>query len=157
MNTALFIDFERMRAVAPFAGLAGFGVVAGGFLAALVAADPARAAVWSAAYLVLVVGVVQLSLGAGQILLATEIPSLALIGAEWIVLNAGNAAVIAGTLVENPPLVGVGGFLFATALALFLYATRKADYRRATYVYRILVVLVLVSDVIGVGLSASGA
>lgn len=137
--------------------MAALAVVAGGLIAAAVAHDPTEHTVWMVAYLVLVVGVAQFALGAGQSVLAMDKPSAGLVATECVVLNIGNAAVIAGTLSGRFPAVAVGGLLLIVALALFLYAVRKAHSHYLLYAYRALLIFVGLSAIIGLTLAAIGA
>lgn len=111
-------------AVLPFAAFGVACVIAGGLVAAVTAPAPTEHASWSAAYLVLVAGVAQIGLGAGQALLAAGAPSGRLLAAEFAAFNAGNAAVIAGTVLRVPPVVDAGGVLLVVSLALLLHAVR---------------------------------
>jgi hypothetical protein len=126
------------------------GVVAGGFVAAATAPVPSEKGSWAAAYLVLVVGVAQLGLVAGVAWLADRTPSSRLIGAEFLSWNLGNAAVLAGTLLDVQPAVALGGALIVLALLAALAAVRPAGPSRMLWVYRTLLVIVLVSVPIGV-------
>lgn len=123
-------------------------------MAAAVAHDPSRHAVWAAAYLVLVVGVVQFALAAGHALLATERFSMAFLAAECVLLNVGNLGVVAGTLLGLRIMVDAGGALLVIALIAFLYGVGGARERWLMYAYRALLVFVLLSIAIGLGLSA---
>lgn len=126
------------------------GVVAGGFVAAATAPVPSEAGSWSAAYLVLVVGVAQLGLAAGVAWLADRTPSSRLLGAEFVSWNVGNAVVLAGTLLDVQPVVSVGGALIVLALLAALAAVRPARPSRMLWTYRALIVVVLVSVPVGV-------
>jgi hypothetical protein len=126
------------------------GVVAGGFVAAATAPVPSEKGSWAAAYLVLVVGVAQLGLVAGVTWLPERTPSRQLIGAEFLAWNLGNAAVLAGTLLEVQPAVAAGGALIVLALLAALVAVRPARPSRMLWTYRVLIAIVLVSVPVGV-------
>jgi len=146
---------ERARLAAPFLGIGGACVVAGGFVAAVTAHAPTQNATWAAAYLVLVAGVAQIGLGAGQAWLADRKLSPRLSAGELITWNLGNAAVIAGAVSGVTPVTDIGGALLVIALALLLAAVRGA--RRTGWppvLYRTLIVIVLVSIPIGLVLAA---
>lgn len=146
----------------------GIGIIGGGLVAAV--ADPLRLSrgAWAAAYLVLVVGVAQLCLGVLQERLAARPPSAGFRTAELVTWNAGNAAVLGGTLAAAPFVVDAGGLLLVAALALFLVAQRTAAaagadprpgrgrdlrLRWPVWVFRGLIVLLLVSIPVGLTLA----
>ncbi|MGH3322508.1 MAG: hypothetical protein ACRDN9_20500, partial [Streptosporangiaceae bacterium] len=133
-------------------------VVAGGLVAAATAPAPATHGSWAAVYLVLVAGVAQVALGVGQAVLApTPAPSRLAAGqlAAW---NAGNAAVIAGTLLGVVAVVDAGGALLVVALALLVAAVRGAQAGRGwlLYAFRPFVVVLLVSIPVGLVLARAG-
>jgi hypothetical protein len=138
------------RSAAPFLLVAALAIVGGGLLAAVLAHAPTRPVMWLVAYLVLVVGVVQLLLGAGQSWLAVAPPSGRLIGGECTLFNVGNALVMAGTLRGHPAWVSVGTLLFAGALGLFLRGVRHSRGGVWVQAYRALLWLVGASAVVGV-------
>ncbi|MGH3423484.1 MAG: hypothetical protein ACRDO8_02070, partial [Nocardioidaceae bacterium] len=74
-----------------------------------------------------------------------------LVAADFALWNAGNAAVVAGTLVDAVRLVDVGGGLLVLALALIVGAVRGGSPRgrRQLYAFRLLVVVLLVSIPVG--------
>lgn len=123
-DVLLPVDRDRRRACAPFAAPALLGIVAGGMVAAATAAAPSEHGTWSAAYLVLVVGVAQLALGAGQALLAIEPPRRRLVYLQAGLWNAANAAVVAGTVIESNAAVYVGGAGLVVVLLGLAYTTR---------------------------------
>lgn len=143
-------------AAAPFAAAGAACVVAGGLVAAATALAPSQLASWATAYLVLVGGVAQAALGTGQALLTARPPGRPGIAAELAAWNAGNGAVLAGTLMGASWLADVGGVLLAAVLALMIAATRGAGRPPAwpLHLYRALAALVLVS--IPAGLIISG-
>jgi hypothetical protein len=153
MHSDISISAKRVTAALPFVILAGLSVLAGGLLAAVVALHPSQHAVWTASYLVLVVGILQFALGLGQALLTVDTPAAGLLAGQWLLLNFGNAGVIIGTLIATPPLVGGGSILMLIALALFLYATRTVRHRMFAYLYRVLLIFILISIAAGAILS----
>lgn len=141
----------RWSAAFPFVALGTACVVAGGLVAAAVATAPSQLGSWAAAYLVLVGGVAQVALGAGQALLASRSPGRRAVAAELAGWNAGNAAVIAGTLLSATWLADVGGVVLVAVLALALAGVRGAVRQPAwpLHLYRALIALVLVSIPVG--------
>ena len=102
----------------------------------------------------LIAGVAQVALGAGQALLARHRPSARLVVGELVTWNLGNAAVIGGTVSGVVPVTDLGGALLVVALALLLASTRGP--RRAGWPlagYRTLIVIVLVSIPVGLVLA----
>jgi hypothetical protein len=140
-----------------FAAVGAACVVAGGLTAAVSATAPSEHGAWAAAYLVLVCGVAQIALGAGQPLLGH--PARRLLAWEFAAWNLGNAGVLAGTLAGSTTVVDAGGVLLAAALALMAFGTRKTSASRvwALRGYRVLTALVLVSIPVGLVLAATGS
>lgn len=143
-------------AALPFVVLGAACVVAGGLVAAAVAMAPSQLGSWTAAYLVLVGGVAQVALGAGQALLAPRLPGRRTIAARLAGWNVGNGAVLAGTLLGATWLADIGGVLLAAALLLALAGIRGAVRRPAwpLHLYRALIALVLVSIPVGLVMAA---
>ncbi|MGH3166646.1 MAG: hypothetical protein ACRDN0_12240 [Trebonia sp.] len=149
--TALTI---RAQPAVPFLAIGGACVIAGGLAAAVTAHAPSENATWAVAYLVLVAGVAQAALGAGQAWLADQRPPPPLLVVELATWNLGNAAVIAGTISGMTPVVDIGGALLIIALALLLVAVRSP--RRTGWpliLYRTLIVIVGVSIPVGLVLA----
>lgn len=146
----------RWRAARPFVWLGIAAIIAGGLVAAAVAHRPAQHLVWMSAYLVLIVGVAQIVLGAGQAWLSWPVPPPGWIAGEWIVFNLGNTGVIAGTLAGSFATVFAGTVLFAIGIALFLASARGAAGGRWLLGYRILLGLVFLSSLAGLALSLHG-
>jgi len=69
-------------------------------------------------------GVAQAGLGLGQAMFATRGTSSRLIAAEVAGWNLGNAAVLAGTLLDLTVLVDVGGVLLVVTLGLLARGLR---------------------------------
>lgn len=139
----------------PFAVLGTVCIVAGGLVAAATAPAPSEHGSWAAAYLVLVGGIAQTALGAGQALLAPRAPARRAVAAELIGWNAGNGAVLAGTLTGLTRLADIGGVLLVAALVLVIRETRGASQRPAwpLHLYRALVALLVVSIPVGLAIA----
>lgn len=144
------------RPVLPLLAVGALGVVAGGLLAAAVAHAPARTAVWLSAFLVLVVGVVQIALATGRALLARPGTGSGIAWCQFALYNLGTAGVVAGTLAGSLPLVLLGTVLFLGALASFLRAVRSAPAGPGVYAYRALIVFVAISALVGLMRSIPG-
>ena len=133
----------------PLFAFGAIGVVSGGLVAAAIAPAPTEHGAWAAAYLVLVVGVAQIALSAGQAWLAADAPSSRVVMAEAACWNMANALVVAGTITNAHPVVYVGGALLVAALAIFASGVRGAapvrGKRWPVYVFRGLLALLLVS------------
>lgn len=120
------MESGRWVAAVPFAVLGAGCVVAGGLVSAATAAVPSEHASWAVAYLVLVAGVAQAALGLGQAVLATRLPARGLVVTQVAVWNAGNAAVLVGTLTGLTPVVDLGGALLVVGLLLWAGGVRGA-------------------------------
>lgn len=144
---------DRVAAGVPFAVAGGVAIVAGGVVAAAVAHHPTQPLVWMVAYLVLVVGVMQVVFGIGQAWLAECVPTTAATWGQWLVFNLANAGVVAGTLCHRTPWVAFGTVLFAVALAWFLWGVRRCRSRRWGVAYRVLLALMLASACVGLVIS----
>lgn len=140
----------RPRTLLPFAVVGTCCVVAGGLLAAVVAHSPTEHQVWSVAYLVLVPGVVQIALGAGETVLAAHEPGPWALLTQLLLYNVGNALVIAGTVAEQAVVTDIGSALLVAALVTFVVFSRGAHARVLRWIYQTLVVIVLISVPIGV-------
>ena len=138
----------------PFAVVGAACIVAGGLISAIAASSPSENSSWAVAYLVLVGGVAQLVLGLGQSRLAARRVSPAMLIAEFVTWNVGNAAVITGQLLGLAFVLDAGGVLLAIALILLLAGVRGAAPRIAwerwsLLAYRAILLIVLVSIPIG--------
>jgi hypothetical protein len=116
---------ERWRWAVPFLVVGSAAVVAGGFVAAVTGPTDFEHGSWLAAFLVLVAGVAQIALGAGQAWLAPQRPSRRVIDAELFGWNVGVAATVIGTLIATPVVTTLGGLVTVVALAVFLGAARR--------------------------------
>lgn len=149
---------ERWHRSAPFFVIGSLGIIGGGIAAAVTGPTDWSYGSWCAAFLVLVVGVAQLGLGAGQASLAPSATSPRLVLAEALAWNLGSAGVIAGTLVGSPALVSAASLVFLAAIALATFAVRGrptlgGPARIALTVYRMLLLVLLVSTPVGIALS----
>lgn len=137
----------------PFLVIGGACIVVGGLVSAVTGPLALSHGSWLAAYLVLVAGCAQIALGALQQRLAVRGPSPRLRGAQLVLFNFGNAAVIIGTLLTAPFIVDAGGLLLVAALASFLIALRGSRSSAVVWVFRALVIALLVSIPIGLVLA----
>jgi hypothetical protein len=146
---------DRWPAMRPFAGIGVACVIAGGLVAAVTRPLAFELGSWLAAFLVLVGGVAQLGLGAGQAWLSDDRPPARLVVREVAAWNAGLAATIAGSLLDLPAVTVAGGVTLVAALALFLVTTRTAT-QGPTWMrlsYRAVLVVVLSSTPVGLVLA----
>jgi len=154
---------DRLSVALPFTVLGTGCVVVGGLVAAATSPVPSTHASWAAAYLVLVAGVAQVFLGLGEAVLAPHLPSRPQVVAQAGVWNAGNAAVLTGTLTGTVALVDLGGALLVIGLVL-LARTVRGGIRHGTgwerwslYGFWLLVLVLLVSIPVGLLLARTGA
>lgn len=152
---------ERWVRNAPFLITGAAGMVAGGFVAAVAGAVTWGHGAWTAAFVVLVVGVAQVVLGAAQAALAPKLLAPGLIAVQYALWNLGCAGVIAGTQIDTPIVVAVGSVLFLGALAISESAVRfhsdlDGTPRTLLTIYRVLLAILLVSVFIGIILSIVG-
>ncbi len=153
MSSSVEINLAAVRRAWPFWAAAVLAVVGGGLISGVLAHAPSRQAMWLVAYLVLVVGMAQVALAVGQAWLAVSPAPRALLAGEWILFNAANALVIAGTLLGHAAWVSVGALWLAAALLLFLRGVRGAVGAWPVYAFRGLVGLLGCSALVGVGLT----
>jgi hypothetical protein len=144
---------RQQQIAAPFVVIGSACVIAGGLLAAVVAHAPTEHATWAAAYLVLIAGVAQCALGIGRARLASGVPSRRALTAELMAWNAGNAAVIAGTVSGFTYITDAGGLLLVAALALFFGATRGPSHGWSLRAYQLLIAVLLISIPVGLVLA----
>lgn len=142
---------HRWPAVRPFLLVGTTCITAGGVVAAVSRPTDFGNGPWLAAYLVLVAGVAQVALGAGQAWLAADVPSPRLVRWQLSTWNLGAAGVVVGTLVAVPLLTSIGGAVTIVALVLFLAGVRRTGLvpRWVPMAYRAVVAIVLVSIPIG--------
>lgn len=154
-TTIRHVEVERCRAAVPAVAIGTACVVAGGLVAAFSAPMDIDHGSWVAAFLVLIGGVAQIALGAGQAWLAERAPRRRTIAAQEWSWNLGGVAVLAGTLVSLPVLTSIGGLSIAISLALFANGTRSRsdELRKLVLLYRCVVVFVLASIPVGIALA----
>ncbi|WP_211489645.1 hypothetical protein [Georgenia thermotolerans] len=146
----------RWAAMRPGAVVGFLCIVIGGLVAAVTGPTGLEHGSWAAAYLVLVAGVAQLGLFAGQAWLAARPPTRRTVGWELAAWNAGNVAVLAGTFAGAVPPVVAGGVALVVALVLFLRGVRapRPGWTAWLAAYRLLAGVIAVSIPVGLVLSA---
>ncbi|MBS9534044.1 hypothetical protein KIH27_10655 [Mycobacterium sp. M1] len=148
--------WDRRAAFKPFAVAGVAAVLIGGVLASAIAAPaPTRHGVWAVAFLVLVLGAGQLALGAGEVLLAARAPRTGLPAA--VAFNVAGIAILLGVVTDHVLVFDAGSLLLLVTLALLLYDVRDST-RRGWWLrlYRLLIVVLIVSIPIGMGLTTVG-
>lgn len=125
-------------------------IIGGGLTAAMTGPLRLEHGSWAAAFAVLIAGVAQYAIGVAQSALVAGTPRRVVVG-ELVAWNAGCVAVIAGTLATMPLIVDGGGVLLVVALALMVATVRgrTAGPTWAVWLYRILLVVIVVSIPIG--------
>jgi hypothetical protein len=155
---AVLALWDQRAAFKPFAVAGAVAIVAGGGLAAAIAApSPTRHGVWAVAYLVLVLGVGQLVLGAGQALLAAEplTPGAAALTAA--AFNVSGAAIVLGVVTDRIVVFNIGAALLFLVLAWLLYGVRRTARRGwALVAYRGFIAALIVSIPIGMLITTAG-
>jgi hypothetical protein len=148
---------DRWPSVRPFLLIGSLCTIAGGLVAAVTRPTGFVLGSWTAAFLVLVGGVAQIALGAGQGWLAYQPPPIRRVRAEVAFWNLGVGATIVGTLTGTPVVTTVAGCSLVVALGLFIVTTSAPRSVRGSglVIYRALAVVVLVSIPIGLGLAWS--
>lgn len=156
---AVLVDemIVRWPAARPFLLIGSLCTIAGGLVAAVTRPTGFELGSWTAAFLVLVGGVAQIALGAGQCWLADQPPPARRVRAEVVFWNLGVSATIVGTVTGTPIITTAAGCALVVALGLFIATTKAPSSVRgpARVIYRVLAGLVLVSIPIGLGLAWS--
>lgn len=139
----------------PFRALAGIWIITGGLVAAVTGPLGLEHGSWSAAFQVLVGGVLQAGLGIAQHALAGPRTSRGTLLAEALTWNLGCLAVIGGTVLTAPLLVDVGGLLLVATMALMIRAVGRGAQGPAwaLWTYRAVLLLTMVSIPIGLVLA----
>ena len=139
----------------PFRLLALVWVLTGGLTAAVTGPLGLEHGSWSAAFQVLVGGVLQGVLGIAQHGLAARAPGRGVLLAELLTWNLGGLAVIGGTVLGAPLLVDAGGALLVVTMMLMLRAVgRRADGPTwLLWVFRAALVLTALSIPVGLVLA----
>lgn len=135
-------------------------VIVGGLVAAVTDPLSLERGGWAAAYLVLVAGVAQASMGVARMLWPTG-PGMQR-GApngwpQFVFWNLGNAGVIFGTLLGVSLVVFMSSVLLVAALALALMATANSktpSTRRLLITYHVFLFILAVSIPVGMVLTA---
>lgn len=150
---------ERCRWAMPFVGIGALSIVAGGLVAAVTRPTHFDQGPWVAAFLVLVVGVAQIALGAGQAWLADRRPRTVTLRGEALAWNLGAAATLVGSVRDTPTVTTAGAVATVVALAWFLAPVWKSTSgpRWARSVYLAGVAVLLVSTPVGVLLAWTGS
>ena len=131
----------------------GGSIVAGGLAAAVAGPTKWMDGSWVAAFLVLVAGVAQIGLAAGQALLS-QLSSRRASTVKAVLWNIGCLAVIIGTLTEKPLVVSLGSVPLFVVLVMSLVASRGATgWPMAALLYRALLAVLAVSIPIGIALA----
>lgn len=147
---------QRWRPSVPLLATGTVAIVAGGMAAAVTGPTDWSHGSWVAAFLVLVAGVAQIGLGAGQAQLAPAVATIRLAAVECVLWNVGCVAVVAGTLLSAPIAVTIGSAPLVAALAMATFAVRGAGRQRLLLaLYRALLVVLLVSIPVGSALAWS--
>ncbi len=143
------------RADLPFRLLALVWVLTGGLTAAVTGPLGLEHGSWSAAFQVLVGGVLLGVLGIAQYGLAARAPGRAVLLAELLAWNLGGLAVIGGTVLGAPLLVDAGGALLVVTMVLMLRAVGRRAQGPAwlLWVFRAALVLTAVSIPVGLVLA----
>lgn len=146
---------QRWRSNLPLLVAGGASVVAGGLAAAVTGPTRWTEGSWVAAFLVLVAGVAQLGIAAGQAYLTGAAPSAAFVAAQCAMWNLGCAAVITGTLLGSPLIVSAGSAPLLVVLVTSMIAARRrpTPHSVAAFAYRLLLLVVIASIPIGIALS----
>ena len=126
-------------------------IVAGGLVAAATTPLGLHNGSWSAAYLVLVCGVAQCLFGVVRSRLAPAPLTRTGFSTEFSCWNLGNAAVIAGTLINAPLVVDSGGALLVLVLLTQISHLRhaKPGMNWALWLYGTMIGILLLSIPIG--------
>lgn len=147
---------DRFLTARPFLITALVALLAGGLIAGAVAHAPTRPMVWMVAYLVLVVGLAQAVLGAGQAWLPVHVPASRWRWGEWWLFNLGNAGVIIGRLCESTTSVAIGTALFVIALVLFVLGVRREGRGWLLNTFRAVLVITALGACTGLALTVAG-
>ncbi|MCH6469494.1 hypothetical protein [Sinomonas terrae] len=138
----------------PFAIIGTLAVVGGGLLSAITAAEPSYHASWAVAYIVLVIGAAQITLGVAQTSLTDAAVRGRTVAWEAICWNLGNALVLVGTLVGATAILYAGIVLFLVALVVFAVALRHGRRGILRGVAWLVIVVLFVSAPVGVIIQA---
>ena len=146
---------RRWGASLPLLVAGGAAIVAGGLVAAITGPTSWEHGSWVAAFLVLVAGVAQIGVAAGQALLASDVVSRAVVAVECLSWNVGCLLVVAGTLLSSPTTVTIGSAPLVAVLGMSTVAVSRSGGRPSRWLwsYRTLLIVLLVSIPVGIGLA----
>lgn len=141
-----------------FDSLGFLAVAAGGFFVAFSAKKPSRLVNWASAYLILIVGLVQIGFGHSLNHLLGD-------GSMWppilafIAYNLGNLGVLLGTILKykqskTTPLVNVGGLLLAISIIIMLVTVWGSARSWQLILFTVASLTILISMPIGLTLSS---
>ena len=148
--------WKRWRLARPFLAIGGIAIIGGGLVAAATRPLEFELGPWLAAFLVLVVGVAQITLGAGQIALVDNPPSAVVVWAEAALWNGGVAMTLIGTYREQPLITTLAAVPTIAAIILFVAAgSGRHRHRWLQVVHRTFAMMIAVSVPIGVRLAWS--
>lgn len=142
--------------VRPFLYVGVICIIAGGAVAAVSDPFSFEQGSWLAAYLVLVGGVAQIALGAGQAALVGGALEQNSILREVLTWNLGSLGVMIGSLSGSALLTSLGGAVLAVSLGFFLLGVRPGRQRgpgALLIIYRGLATFVLLSIPVGLAIS----
>lgn len=153
-DSAVLADGRR-REDLPFRVLALVWVISGGLVAAVTGPLGLEHGSWSAAFQVLVGGVMQGVLGIAQHRLAARRVGRGALLAQLVAWNLGCAAVIGGTLLEAPLLVDAGGLALVVAMVLMIRAVGRRTQGPvwALWLFRAALAVTMVSIPVGLVLA----
>lgn len=146
---------RRWPAARPFLFVGSASIVVGGVVAAVTRPTGFDLGPWLSAFLVLVGGVAQIALGVGQAWIAEDPPARSALRRELTSWNVSVVATVVGSLAALPVATTIGGIAMVAALVMFLLGVRRTAPvpRWAPLVYRLIVVVVLISTPIGLALA----
>lgn len=139
-----------------FATISIVAILVAGIIMAFTARAPKRFLNWLSAYLVLIVGMVQLGLIVGLDDLTIHWHKLSFIA--FILYNVGNIAVVTGTLLKHRLnnawlLVAAGSACLAAAMLCLLWLVRMSERSWTLAWLTALIVVILISMPVGLTLS----
>ncbi|MEO8691672.1 MAG: hypothetical protein ABI397_02695 [Candidatus Saccharimonas sp.] len=151
---------KSFRPVWPLLAAGAVAIVVGGMVAAFSAANPSRIALWASAYLVLVIGVVQILIGVGMAfvhekLIARQVWTI------FALLNIGSLSILIGTVMKTQmtnsfSVVIAGSIVYVAAMVLGLLGLRGSHSSWWRFDYVALLIAGIVSAGIGAVLSSLG-
>lgn len=132
----------------------GYGaIIAGGLLAAFSASNPTKLTAWASAYLVLVVGLLQIGFSYSLKHLLQKSAQKNIVWA-FVIYNLGNAGVLLGTALKNDSshvswLINAGGILLTVAMLIFIYIARVGKRSWQLTLFYVMTIIILISVPIG--------